>query len=218
MSDPNLNQSLLELVQAAQAHPSKSRERRKILSQLLRKLRSSGQLTHPKRGQFQGFYNDIYEDALQRLFIYVCERIDNYNPARGSVLAWANFLLGQRFFIEASREFMATVYKGMDARMIKKITVEDLDRELPSDNESTLESSLSDDLKSYIHEDPRGVFQSTHVDNHIRVNFQWIALQRLDGYAWRELSEQTNVPVPTLSSFYRRCIQKFIPIIRQDLD
>ncbi|MGF1523315.1 MAG: sigma-70 family RNA polymerase sigma factor [Leptolyngbyaceae cyanobacterium] len=213
----SLEQQLLELMQIAQNSPPDSRERIKALGELVRTLRHSKKLSRPLRGQFHGFYNDIYEDALQRLFTYICRKVDTYNPERASVLGWVNFLLNQRFFIEASRDFMTPVYKGMDARTIKKASVEDLDRAIPSDVGNQLKPSLSEDLKRYIQEDPGAIFQSTHVDGHPAVSFQWIALQRFDGYAWRELSDQSDIPVPTLSSFYRRCIQKFAPTIRRDL-
>ena len=217
MPDPNLNQLLLEQVQAAQNSPPNSRERRRVLGELIRTLRSSQQLTRPKRGQFRGFYSDIYEEALQRLFTYICERIDDYNPERANVLGWVNFLLGQRFFNEASREYMATVPKGIDARTIKKVSVAELDREIISNSDAQSNSSLSDDLRNYIQEDPERVFQSTHVEGHPEVSYQWIALQRFSGYAWRELSDQSNIPTPTLSSFYQRYTKKFAPNIRRDL-
>lgn len=217
MSDSNLDQSLHKLVQAAQSHPPNSWERREVLGQLIRELRNSGQLFRPKRGQFRGFYNDIYEDALQSLFTYVCERIDNYNPERASVLGWVNFLLSQRFFVEASREHVSTVQKHMDAQTIWKASVDDLDSKLLSSSESTSKPFLSDDLKSFIQEDPKGVFQSTYVEKHPEANFQWIVLRRLDGYTWHELAEETGISISTLSSFYQRCIRKFPPVIWEDL-
>ncbi|NER82139.1 MAG: sigma-70 family RNA polymerase sigma factor [Leptolyngbya sp. SIO1D8] len=217
MTDSPLDKLLLELVQTAQNSPCPSRERTRALGALVKALRNSGKLSRPMRGQFQGFYNDIYEEALQRLFTYICERVDNYNPERANVLGWVNFLLVQRFFIEASREFIAPVYKGMDPKAVKKVSLEDLDRAIPSDISASSQTSLSNDLKRYIQEDPDQVFQATHIDSYPEVSFQWITLQRLDGYAWRELSDQQGIPVATLSSFYQRCLKKFAPTIRQDL-
>lgn len=224
MPNTPLDQKLLKIVQAAQNNPQNSQGRRRALGELVRVLRSSGKLTRPRRGQFKGFYNDIYEEALQRLFIHICEKIDAYNPERASVLSWVNFLLGQRFFIEASREFMATVYKGMDARTVKKVSVADLDREISSSRGAQTQpflsdnvKDLSDNVKEYIQEDPDEVFQVTHVDGHPEASFQWIALQRLDGYAWREISGKLNIPIATLSSFYQRCIKRFASAIKRNL-
>ena len=217
MAESNLDKQLLELILTAQNSPPGSRKRNQMLSTLFSILRSSKKLTRPMRGQFQGFYNDIYEDAVQRLFIYICERVENYNPERASVLAWVNFLLGQRFFVEASREFMATVYTGMDARQVRKVSVEDLDKAIASDISNQSKPSLSEELKQYIQADPEKVFQLAHVDGYPQVTFQWIASQRLDGYTWRELSKRQGIPISTLSSFYQRCIKKFASKIKQDL-
>lgn len=217
MEESPLDQRLLDLVLAAQNSPPNSRERRKILGQLFSTLRNSKQLVCPMQGQFQGFYNDIYEEALQRLFFYICRKVDNYNPARGSVLAWVNFLLKRRFFIEASREFMATVYRGMDARDVKIVNVDDLAQVLSSDIVPNSEGSLLKELKGYLQDDPDNSFQMAHVEGYPKVSFQWIATQRFDGYSWREIADTTGITTTTLSSFYQRSIKKFAPKIRQDL-
>lgn len=217
MTASPLDDTLLELVLAAQNHPVGSLERRRTLGQLIRVLRNSNKLVKPMRGHFQGFYSDVYEEALQRLFFFVFEKIDSYNPERGKVLQWVNFFLGQRFFIEASREFMPTVYKGMDAKSIKKVTLDDLDRKVVPGVQDSSNPSLLEALQDYINSDPDQVFEAAHIDGHPKANLKQIALMRLQGYSWRELSDQFDIPPTSLSSFYQRGIKKFAPIIRKDL-
>lgn len=217
MRESPLDESLRHLVDAARSHPSGSRERRRALAQLISVLQRSKQLTRPHRGQFQGFYEDIYQEALQRLFTYVCDRIDDYNAERGRVLQWVNFLLSRRFFIEASREVLPTVPKGIDAKTVKRLSLEELDSNQPSELDTQLAPSLSEDLKRYIQEDPERLFQTTCVEKHPSASFQYIALRRLDGYSWKEISTELGVRIPTLSSFYQRCITRFAPQCKQDL-
>lgn len=217
MNELSLDDYLQQLVEAAQRHPPGSRDRKKALAKLISILQSSQQLTRPRRGQFQGFYEDIYREALQRMFTHVCDRIDDYTADRGRVLQWVNFLLSRRFFNEASREFLPTVPKGVDARTVKRLSLEDLDSNNPSELNPQLTPSLSEDLKYYLQEDPEGLFRGTFVENQPQANFQYIALSRLEGYSWQELSDELNLGVSTLSSFYRRSLTRFAAKCKQDL-
>jgi DNA-directed RNA polymerase specialized sigma24 family protein len=206
---PSLDDQLKQLAIAAQSHPPRSWERRRSLAHLIRALQSSGKLVRPRREQFQGLYEEIYADALQRLFAHICEKIDTYNPQRGAVLQWANFLLQRQFFIEASRELLPTFYKGVDPRTLKRLTVEDLDRNNPDELNPQQTPLPSEQLRQCFEEDPDGLFQQTHIEQCPRASFQYLALQRLAGYSWQELSAELGVQVPTLSSFYQRCLNKF---------
>ncbi|WP_215610804.1 sigma-70 family RNA polymerase sigma factor [Leptothoe spongobia] len=219
MVQENLDQILQNLAHVAQCAPPRSRAQRKALAQLIEILLASKRLARPKAGKFRGFYGDIYEDALQRLFAYICERIYNYNPNRGSFLGWVNFLLQRRFFIEASRDYMHPFPKSVNAPSISELRWNNLDsissEELISSNSNS--ETLLDDLRQYIEEDPEGIFQSRHVQGHPDVHFQKISLMRLDGYKWEELSEKMGVSATSLSSFYQRSLSKFTPHLREML-
>lgn len=205
----NLDAQLKQLAIAAQQYPKQSKQRQLALTRLLTALTQSRKLIRPRRDQFQGLYEEIYLDAVQRLFSYVAEKIDIYNPQRGEVLQWANFLLNQRFFIEASRELLPTVYKGMDPRQIMRLTLEDLDRKNPSELNPHLTPSLSQEVEQCLMEDPDGIFAGTYIVDRPDANFRFLALQRFAGYSWQELSTELRISIPTLSSFYQRCLTKF---------
>lgn len=217
MNESSLDESLEAMVEAAQQCPRGSRDRTKALARLISVLQNSRQLSRPRRGQFQGFYEEIYQDALQRLFTYVCDRIDDYDAEKGRVLQWVNFLLNRRFFIDASREVLPILPGGVDARQVTRLSLEDLDINHAGELTPQLAPSLSEDLKCYLQEDPDDLFQHTHIANHPRANFQYIALSRLEGYSWQDLATELNLGISTLSSFYQRCITRFAPRCRQDL-
>ncbi|NJN88056.1 MAG: sigma-70 family RNA polymerase sigma factor [Leptolyngbyaceae cyanobacterium SL_7_1] len=220
-SDPRVEQSLNDrlkhLAIQAQQSPPQSRQRQQALSQLLSAILQSGQLSRPRRNQFQGFYQEIYAEAVQRLCSYICEKIDRYSPQRGEVLQWVNFLLNQRFFIEASREVLPVVHQGIDPRKIQRISLDDLDRHNPDETNPHLTPSLSQEVVHCLEEDPEGIFQTTHVVNHPSASFQRLALCRLAGYSWQDISAEFDISTQTLSSFYQRCLAKFAPKFKQYL-
>ena len=214
LEQPQLDHYLRQLVIAAQREPKGSAARQRALAELISTLLNSHRLSRPRRGQFRGLYEDIYAEALQRLFSFVCDRINDYSPQKGEVLQWVNFLLSRRFFIEASRDYLPAVYKGMDARSVKRLTLEHLDQSNPSELNPQLIPSLSQEVKACLEEDPECLFRQASVADRPAANFQYIAVKRLEGYSWQDLSTEFNIPVPTLSSFYRRCLARFGPKLK----
>ncbi len=212
-----VDRRLKQLAREAQQHPPKSKQRQRALAKLVSAIQQSGMLTRPYKGCFRGFYEEIYAEALQKLFCHICEKIDDYDPQR-EVLQWANFLLTRRFFVEASRAFMPTVPKGINQKQIRRLTIDDLDRN--NCNEVTFQSipSLSQEVIQCLEEDPEGIFQSTHISNNPAANFQFLAIKLVSGYSWKEISDELEgMKIPTLSSFYQRCLTKFAPKFKEYL-
>ena len=210
----NLDQQLKQLAMEAQQYPPKTPERQQALARLVNAIYQSKKLVRPNQGQFYGFYEDIYAEAQQRLFLYICEDIDRYDTER-EVLQWANFLMRKRFFIEASRDFMPTAPRGMDLSQIKRITLDALDKRESLELRSQNNPSLSEEVIQYIREDRDGLFRETHIREKPTANFQHIALRFLGGYSWKEISDELDVKIVTLSSFYLRCLTKFAPKFRE---
>ncbi len=206
-----------ELALSAKVNPAKRRAKQQALAKLISALQSSGKLVKPQLGQFQGFYEEIYAEALQRLFVHICKKIETYNPEKGEVLQWANFLLKRQFFIEASREFFPVLPKGVDPKSIKRLTLDDLDRENPTSVNPRQVPLLSQEVIQCLEEDPEGIFKSTYIKNYPAANFQSIAILRLSRYSWSEISQKLGPAIPTLSSFYQRCVTKFAPKIKEYL-
>lgn len=209
-----LDQQLKQIAIVAQHYPPKSRERQRALAQLVGIMQRSGKLVRPQQAQFQGFYEEIYAEAVQRLFAHICEKIDTYRPERGEVMQWANFLLRRQFFIEASRDLRPTIPKGMNPRTVRWLTLDDLDHDNPVEVNSQLVPLPSQQILQCLEEDPEGVFQRTHIDRHPAATFQFLAIKRLAGYSWKELSIELGIGIPTLSSFYQRCLTKFAPQLK----
>lgn len=200
---------LKALALEAQSHPSSSTLRRHALVQLVESIRLSGRLSHPHRAKFSSqFYDLLYEDAVNQTLVYVCQRIDTYDPQRGQAqkfMNWVNFRL-DRMVIECRR-----TASDRDTQALPNLN--DLEA-LPQPEPP---SSLGEDLQEYIEADAEQIFRSTHIRNHPEANFRTIALARMAGQSWEEISGTLAVKIPTLSSFFQRCCEKFASKFREIL-
>ena len=105
-------------------------------------------------------------------------------------MTWVNFRL-DKMVIEARRSF-----SDRDQQELPDLN--DLER-IP---QPQAEPSLASVVQDHIRADPDGIFQDTHVRNHPEVHFQAIALARFQGASWDDLSQQYDIKIPTLSSFF----------------
>ncbi|MEO0434256.1 MAG: hypothetical protein AAF151_21440 [Cyanobacteria bacterium J06656_5] len=197
LSDPLLKRLALE----AQRQPNPSGLRQHALLQLVEAIRACGRLARPHRAKFTpSFYTLLYEEAVNRTLVYVCQKIDTYDPNRGQAqkfMNWVNFRL-DRMVIECRRQF-----SDRDTQELPNLN----DLERLSQPEPT--SSLANDVRDYIAADPEDVFKSTHIRKCPEASFQAIALARFGDQSWEEISNQFGIKIPTLSSFFQRCCDKF---------
>jgi DNA-directed RNA polymerase specialized sigma24 family protein len=199
-----LDEQLRHLAQLAKQHPPLTGARQLALTHLVQAILKSGRLCRPHRGQFLHRYEEIYEEAQQELLFYVCQNIEKYDPERAEVMAWCNFLLERRFFREA-------IPKVLDKQGIQKMTLSDLDN-LAKPEEPPVFTEV---IKECIELDPENLFKTCHIENHPKANFQVLSKQRLEGKSWKEISEILEIKIPTLSSFYYRCLNRFASILKE---
>jgi hypothetical protein len=210
MSDDSrqaLDAQLKEIVLLAQQYSHATKERRIALTQLVNAIWQSGKLCRPYKGQFQLAYEDIYEEAVQNLFFYLCQddKINHYNPERGEVMAWVNMLLTKRFFPEA----IPKVIGNQNEVNLESSHLENL----------ALSESISvfEQVRQYIEDDPDRTFIREHIKEHPEANFQAIAIRRYSGVSWQDISVEWEIKITTLHNFYRRCLTKFAPRIREHI-
>ncbi len=199
---------LKKLALATQQLPPNSDRRRHALGELIEAIRLSGRLCRPHREKFSpDFYELLYEEAVIETLSYVCQKIDKYDPERGQkkFMSWVNFRL-DKLVIECRRKFSHLNVK-----------------ELPSLNDlETIEQPrrspyLSEMVRECIEEDRDNLFRQAHIRNQPQANFRALALARFSGKTWEEIASESGIVVPTLSSFYQRCLQKFAPKLKQYL-
>ncbi|KAB8334639.1 hypothetical protein SD80_009790 [Scytonema tolypothrichoides VB-61278] len=216
MDEDVLDHQLRQLVKEAQQHPLKSRERRKALNQLIKKIQDSGKITRlPNWKDFPNF-QDIYDEALGKTWIKICENIQTYNPQH-PVMAWVNQIMNSRFFEivrQATRQpaifCLDELYsfedgfdnsaKGQLSRVRKELKEKEISQ--------THDNSESNLVREFIKDDPEMILQITYIGNDINANLQRILLMRLDGEEWKYISEKLAHPIPRLSELYQRSLKK----------
>lgn len=204
-------QQLQALALEAQQHPIDTTARRIILSKLIDTIYRSHLLTRPYQGQFQGVYEDIYQEAVQNLFLYICKNIDKYDPQRGEFMTWVNMLLSKRFFREAIPKVIGTANKiNLESSILENL--EDLATGEREDKDDYIQ--IFQKIRRYIEIDPKGIFKQAYIKKYPQANFREIAIKRWSGISWKEISDHFNIPVATLSNFYQRNLEKFRPELR----
>jgi DNA-directed RNA polymerase specialized sigma24 family protein len=199
-----LDEQLKLLAISAQQHPPLTQGRQLAVRRLVNGIVQSGRLCRPQRGQFSGSYEDIYDEAVQELLLYICQNIEKYDPERGSVMAWVNVLLERRFFKEA-------IPKILGKPNLQKMTLSDLDNLAPSEETE----SLTEILKECIESDPDNLLKKEYLQNYPTANFQVLLQRRFSGKSWKEISAEFDINIKTLSSFYYRCVNKLSLRLRE---
>ncbi len=194
-----LDGQLKDLAIAAQQSTHLTKEKRIALTRLINAIWQSGKLVRPYKGQFQLLYQDIYDEAVQNLFFYLCQNnnINKYNPERGEVMTWINMLLTKRFFPEAI------------PKIIGKENEINLENSHLENIHSSQPMSLFEQVRECIETDPELIFYKEHIKGHPEANFQAIAKRRCSGVSWKEISAEWGIGITSLHSFYQRCLKKF---------
>lgn len=73
---------------------------------------------------------------------------------------------------------------------------------------------LSEAVRHYFEVDPNGLMQK-HVRDRPEVTFQQVALRRLRGETFQDMSESLGIKIPTLSNFFQRNLRAVAPDIKQ---
>lgn len=201
---------------AAQQHPPRSLERQLALNQLVNQVLTSGQLSHPQRGLWpMDLYEDLYNEALQRTLFRICHKIDAYNPIH-PVMAWVNFLIKASFMDVANdykRGGVTYIPRTERGRTFSIPSLDTLDQHL------SVEEPLSDAriLKQLLEEDPDNVFKKS-IRDHPEATFQCLAKAiYLEDKTWAEVSDDLDISIKTLHSFFARQLQALKPYFRTHL-
>jgi len=203
--------SLEEIALEAQGYPPKSGERNRLLTKLFIAIQNSHKLARCQSlcpHQLQKDYQEIYADALQKLFLDITNNIDKYNPTKGEFLQWVNGRFKYRF-LDAVNDWRPLLNDGYTSLGLEQLSeVDILDEKSPSLYEKIIE---------LIREDPEGVFTKAFTNHNPQANFRYIVLQRDQGYLWEQISQDLDCKVASLSNHYRRSLEKFAPLIREYL-
>ena len=202
------DERLKQLALTVQSYALNSELRSYALRELIRAIKISGKLCSPYKYRFSPeIYQVIYEEALMETFMYICTKIDNYDPQRGNkkFMNWVNFKLEKSVLFCCNQLRINQELQFFELSDLDKIT------------NPVNSPSLAESLLEYLKKDPDKIFTRSYIKGKPEANFRTIALGRITGQSWQEMAQQFDVPVPTLSSFYRRNCQRFKSILEQNI-
>jgi hypothetical protein len=214
----DLDCRLQQLALEAQKYLPCSPQRQSVLNRLVTLILSSNRLSNPQR---QSFFitEDIYNEAIQRTLLDVCQKIDNYR-SKYPVMAWVNYILNCHFKAvvnEYSRKGLTYIPKNRNKQdqsavlFVEVPSVEDLDLFL-------LRSNILDDdrreearmLQKFLEEDPENLLRTTHIRGFPKITVQFLAWEKyIEDRPWDDLSEELGISTQTLCSFLNRNLCKF---------
>lgn len=196
-----LEEHLRQFVTQACSYKPGSAARQKNLTQIIR-------LITPKLWKEHTAY---YQDALQQTWVYFCQNIcegktgEPYNPSRGSVITWLNFYLKRRlqdFYINEQKQKATIATFQTNQLNTSEEQAQSNVENLPANPDIP---SLLEEVRQWVETDPQGELSSIQITNHPAITAQVLILRRLPPEAsWKDLSEEFNVSISTLSSFYQR--------------
>jgi hypothetical protein len=175
---------------------------------------------------------EVYNEALQQVWLYLCENIDRYDPSKATVITWVNNMLGWRFQDAADRHRnRKRVSRDNQREWVQTLCLDASLRSSDSDGESgeTYLDSIpqetppfmpADKLRGYIENDPQGIFQHRHIRNHPEANYRTIALFYLEDKSWAEIVAvfDNQIPYGTVTGFFWRACRHFAPQFQDYLD
>lgn len=203
------NQKLLALVLEAQQYALHSAARQQALTRLVIAIGQSGRLARLRKyAQYfsASAFEDLYNEALQEMYFYICNKIDLYRSDH-PVMAWVNSTLSFKFQdVMQKRQLRNTLSYDpviIDQRPSNSAAGDDADYQR---------------LRLFLETDPEGLLATYSVRNYPEVTFQVLAIARhLQGNSWKDLSAQTQIPLKTLSCFFNRTLQKLLPYFHKYL-
>lgn len=197
---------LRRLAQLAKQSPANSHTRRIALNRLIHQIVTSNQLGHPQRNQWSSeMYEDLYNEALQRTLLEICQKIDNYRPEH-PVMAWVNCLL--------KYNFLAVVREHHHPHIILT-SIEDLDRLIEKSDDASDNYQI---LRRFLEDDPEDRLKTAHIQGRSDVTFQSLAIARyVYDQSWENLSTNLGISIQTLCSFFNRQLRKLVPYFQKHL-
>lgn len=211
------DRQLLELVLEAQGHPLHSPERQRSLTRLVIEIKRSGRLDRLRRfapRYSPSLFQDLYNEALQEMYMYICHKVDLYRPDH-PVMAWVNNTLRCKFLdVVKQHQFHEMPYEP--------ILFEQLFSTARNDDQPRLDY---DSLRCFLETDPEGLLRSYSSQKqpivtfqHPTVTFQFLAIARhIQGKTWEEIERETGISFKTLASFFTRTLQKLLPYFQKYL-
>ncbi|NEP47181.1 MAG: sigma-70 family RNA polymerase sigma factor [Okeania sp. SIO2H7] len=204
---PTLDQTLRKLIAEAQVLSLKSLKRQQLLQKIYRLVMKSGKLWRE--------YVPYYGDAVQQMWEYCCQHLDEYDPEVGAVISWFNFRLKKEL-----RRLRDQHNRRRDRTASTQTTshgdvLDPVDR-LPSRPNIDPVLDILEKTVAWVNADPEGELRATRFRKRSDINAQVLFLKRFPSETpWNEIAADLGLNAAEskdLPKFYnRRCL----PLLRK---
>ncbi|MEM6755484.1 MAG: sigma-70 family RNA polymerase sigma factor [Cyanobacteria bacterium P01_C01_bin.38] len=215
--DNALNQRLQELVEEIKQYSTDDdsamiRVKRRIaLNKFVNAVVNSGRVRRQTKWLRLPNYEDYHNEALQLTLMEICSKIEEYNPEY-PVIAWVNKIFQWRFIDIVNKERRRGITRIPRGENISPVlSLDDITKEIRQSNQL----SQTEIIKEVINKDPEKYLISQQLRGHPEANLKVILLYLFEGKKWKEISQELNVPLSTLSSFYQRRMHKIIVYLKK---
>ncbi|MEQ9235825.1 sigma-70 family RNA polymerase sigma factor [Coleofasciculus sp. E2-BRE-01] len=200
--DADIDQQLRQLVAQTCQYPRRSLQRRRSLDQLIRAIAQSGKLWREN--------SPDYEEALQQTWLYLCRKIENYDPAIATVTTWLDAYLKQRLNDlrlkrwQDMKRYQPQPPPGWENPINPIENLPNTHPDIPP---------LLEETRQWAESDPDGDLSSSHIRGRPDITCQVLILRRLPPETeWRKLEAEFNCRISTLATFYQR---HCVPLLRK---
>ncbi|MCA1994385.1 MAG: sigma-70 family RNA polymerase sigma factor [Coleofasciculus sp. S288] len=167
----NLDEILRQLVAQACTYPPRSIERQKIIQVIHQRVMTSGRLWNEERKPY-------YADALQEMWEYCCQHLEEYNPEIRGVITWLDdnlkrILRHYRDRTSRQRNRQAPVLQTQEGQILDPVD----GLSASPDVQPALE--MWNEVLDWVQTDPDGVLRNTFFKNRSDINAQVLLLQQL---------------------------------------
>jgi DNA-directed RNA polymerase specialized sigma24 family protein len=209
LESKDFDEYLKNLAIEAKESPPGSAQRQRALSHLIREIMGSRSLGHPQRGNWSAnLYEDFRNEALSKTYLDICQKLKNYDPERGEVMAWFNTLLKFNF-MEVVRKYMRNglteIPGALEGPFVLSLTEAEMEKHFSTEEVLT----LAQQVRQFLQEDPKGLLEEESIRNYPSVTLKSLLLKKyVDDLTWDQISKDVDIPFSTLSTFCQRCLKK----------
>ncbi|MGC9505785.1 sigma-70 family RNA polymerase sigma factor [Baaleninema sp.] len=202
----DLNERLCQLVVEARRYPLGSVERQRRLCQIYRLVSQSGKLWRDSA--------PYYNDALQEMWEYCFDRLEEYDPRVKRVTTWLDDELKRRLRRYRDRQRRETHRKVAPLKTEDGSTFDPVDG-LPAREDVRPALDIWYNTLDWVRRDPDGRLQNTYFRHRRDINCQVLFLKRFPTETpWKTIAEEFNLDdaaTKDLPKWYnRRCL----PLLR----
>jgi DNA-directed RNA polymerase specialized sigma24 family protein len=199
-----LNEQVSKWIEEACQVPRDGVARKKAITRIIATMQRSGKI-------WRGYGSDrsFYEDALHDTWLWFVKHLDEYDPDKGTVLAWFNTHLKYRLMDAriqwAKEQRMRSHPQFINGEWLNPLDIIPDDPDPPPMLDAVLGWMESNQIE----------LRRIHMRDRPKVNCYVVILHRLpfpETYLkWEQLSSEVKVPVSALSSFYQKhCLPRLL--------